>query len=167
MPKRTTSAALLLTMIATCLAVLAAPGPAQAATVFALKNYKSKLYLQPDSNFNNGTLIKQERPQAGGFQEWVWVADGAYDSLMSNLGRRNIGIDRGSTQPFRFAILANPSPAYNQDWKVTKHGTLYELKNRNSNLCLGINGASTAPGAVAIQAPCDNLANQRWEIVPW
>jgi hypothetical protein len=167
MPKRTTTAALILTMIATCLAVVTGPSPAQAAPIFALKNYKSKLYLQPDNNFNAGTVIKQQRPQPGGFQEWVWVADGAYDSLMANLGRMNIGIDRGSKEPFRWAILARPSAALNQDWQVISHGTLYELKNRNSGLCLGIDRASTAPGANAIQAPCDGLANQRWETVPW
>ncbi|MEU4427097.1 RICIN domain-containing protein [Actinoplanes sp. NPDC024001] len=167
MHRRTTSAALILTMIATCLAIVAGPGSAQAAPlIFALKNYKSKLYLEPDG-FSAGAWITQERPQAGGMQEWQWVVDGNYRSIMSNLGLKNIGIDLGSTQPFRTAILARPSGAYNQDWQVISHGNLYELKNRNSGLCLGINGASTLPGTTAMQAPCDGLANQRWEVVPW
>ena len=167
MPKRTTTAAVLLTMVATCLTVVAGPAPAQAATIFGIKNHKSQLYLQPDDDFSAGTYVVQQPRQAGGWQEWVYVADGAYDSFMSNLGRKNLGIDRGSTQPFAFAILGNPSAAYNQDWEVITHGSLIELKNRGSGLCLGINRASTAPGATAIQAPCDGLANQRWQIVPW
>jgi hypothetical protein len=167
MPKRTTTAALLLTMVATCLAVVAGPAPAQAATIFGIKNNKSKLYLQPDDDFSVGTYVVQQPRQAGGWQEWRWVADGAYDSITSNLGLKNIGINHASTQPFAFAILANPSGAPNQDWEVISHGNLIELKNRSSGLCLGINRASLAPGTVAVQAPCDGLPNQRWEIVPW
>lgn len=161
--------ALVLTMLATTLlTVVTGPAPALAASYFAIKNYKSKMYLQPDGNFNVGTVIKQYPPQAGGYQEWRWVADGAYDSLMSNLSLKNMGIDRGTTAPYAFAILANPSGAWNQDWEVTETFGIYRFQNRNSGLCLGINGGSTAAGAAAIQAPCDLVAaNQQWQIIFW
>lgn len=165
MTRRISTSALLLTMLTTVLAVVVGPAPAQAASYFGIKNAKSGLYLQPDDSFSAGTVIKQRPRQAGGWQEWVWVYDGSYRTIQSNLGFKNLGIDRGGTEPYRFAILANPSGAYNQDWTVTTYGNLIELRNRNSGLCLGINGASTASGATAIQAPCDGFLNQRWQIV--
>jgi hypothetical protein len=167
MPRRTTTTALLLTLVATCLTVVTAPAPAQAATIYGIRNEKSKLYLQPDDDFANGTNVVQQPRQAGGWQEWVFVTDGGYRSIQSNLGLVNMGIDRGHTQPYAYAIVANRSAAYNQDWKIIQHSNLYEIRNRNSGLCLGIDGASTAPGARAFQAPCDASANQRWQIVPW
>jgi hypothetical protein len=167
MPRRTTIVALLLTMLATCLSVVVGAAPAQAVWRYAIKNHKSQLYLQPDDSFSAGTVVVQRPWQPGGWQEWTYVVDGAYVTFEIYLGRKNLGISRGSTQPYVLAVLGNPSGAYNQDWQVITHGSLVELKNRGSGLCLGIDRASTASGASAIQAPCDGLANQRWEIIPW
>lgn len=135
---------------------------------FRIQNVKSGLYLQSPSSFPSSSDVVQEPRSTVGWQEFRFVARGAYDNLQQVLLYRNIGISWGSTTPGVTAFLGSPDGRVNQDWLVREQpGGVYELVNRGSGLCLGINSASTLPGAHAVQFPCDGFQNQRWRMVPW
>ncbi|MFI7709314.1 RICIN domain-containing protein [Nonomuraea sp. NPDC049480] len=133
-----------------------------------LRNYKSKLFLQPENNSNyNGEWIIQESPSGRLHQLWCQVTDGVWIGYENAGSRKNLGIDYASSNAGAAAIQANPSGALNQDWIVVHHNghptTRFSLRNRNSGMCLGIHNASIDRFAWAAQFPCDGKLNQLWE----
>lgn len=133
-----------------------------------LRNYKSKLYLQPyNDSDDHGIWLEQWHLTYNIHQLWCRVTDGEWLGFENAGSRKNLGIDYASSSAGASAIQAWPSGALNQDWIRVQHSgldpSIFSLRNRNSGMCLGIDGASINPGAKAMQFPCDGKLNQLWE----
>ncbi|MFI6736917.1 RICIN domain-containing protein [Nonomuraea sp. NPDC050451] len=140
----------------------------QVAATLGIRNYKSGHFLQPagGSSANGAPVVQALNNQNVASQHWILVPDGDYYSFENAASRKNLGIDRASTDPGAGAIQANPAGHYNQDWILRYDArypqNIFALYNRKSGLCLGIPNASTQPGKQAAQYPCDGSANQGW-----
>ena len=147
------------------LSVVTSSSKSLAVVPFAIKNQKSKKYLQPSGGSTaNGTTIVQESASSNHTQGWVLYADGSYVTYNNYGVNRNMGTAGTSTASGTHAVIVNGSGSFDQDWIVDpKDSTYFRLKNRkDASKCLGINNGSIDAHAIAAVFTCDTSTNQTW-----
>lgn len=136
----------------------------------AIRNYKSKLYLEPNGIAVGAPILQQAQFRTDRQGWYVGLTNDGLANFIQNAGVvLNIGTAGGGTASNTSVVLVRPSSSLDQQWQPDYlDNTNFRLKNRKDpSKCMGVDGASTNAGARVAIYDCGagrTPDNQAWFI---